>query len=354
MFWSICLTNSYSKNLNLLEIKSAKLLCELFRYVIKGNNIVLSDDINNSSIQTIAEKIDKEVCPEYSNILIELIIELKKWLSIEPNFSDQKKIFSIPIINEEDDIFLEEARNANVIDAAIIKQGDIFLKELSTESFEIIEDHESGLDLANTISKALKYSNAAIPTRNKENIIELKKILLDSNELNYVGYNFIDSLINNNDYQIRDTILFLSYLFISNIIHNNDNKYNFNIITPMDNRISIDELKNGLQEIFSQENRTVRELKRIFENKNANVNFYAVHRDKEKNYMVLHTRGIFTKYCKIGTEWDYICNFMYSNNQGKVKSINRELRLSYANEMNAQKIINLRDNPTSSTKIKII
>ena len=108
MLWSICLTSSYCEGLNLLNTNSSKFLFELLKYVLKGNNIILSDDQNSSSIEAIAKKIDDNVCPEYAIELTELIIEIKKWINIEQDPSSQKKLFLIPLQNNEEDEFLEE------------------------------------------------------------------------------------------------------------------------------------------------------------------------------------------------------------------------------------------------------
>lgn len=352
MLFNICLTNSYSNSVNVSELKSAKFLFELLRYSIDGNNIIICDDIGNASIQTLAKKInDEDICPEYQIDITEYVTELVKWKNIESDPLSQKKTFSIPMENNEDDEFLEKSRNANIIDAAIIDQKDEYLKELITNTFELIENTEVGLDLSSTIKQALKYSSKSIPKRNTENLEELKKIILDSSELNFVGYSFLKDLVEGNNFEVKDSILYLADLFISNYFQKNQEKIgSFNIITPMTpGGINLETIERGMKDVFDKSDSFIKSLKKRFEEKGAEVNLYVVERDRDRGHAALHTRGIFTNYCKIGTEWEFIC--YYKN--GKVRKINDQLRLRYANDMDTQKIINLRDNPNITKKIKI-
>ncbi len=353
MLFNIFITNSYSSSVQVSELKSAKFLFELLRYSIDGNNIIICDDKKNTSIQTLAKKIeDEEIYPEYQIDITEYITELIKWENIESDPMSQKKIFSIPLENNEEDEFLEKSRNADIIDAAIINQKDKYLKELITNSFELIEDTEVGLDLSSTIKQALKYSSKSIPKRNKENLEELKKIILDSSDLNFVGYSFLKDLVEGNNFEVKDTIIYLADLFISNYFQKNQEKIgSFNIITPMTpGGINLQTVEIGLRDVFDKSDSFIKSLKKRFEEKKAEVNLYIVERDKDRGHAALHTRGIFTDYCKIGTEWEFIC--YYKN--GNVRKINDQLRLRYANDMDTQKIINLRDNPKITKKIKIL
>lgn len=352
MLWNICLTSSYSNAVNVSELKSAKFLFEFLRYSLDGNNVIICDDRNNQSIKQLAEKVNNnDIHPAYQNEITEFLVELKKWDNIESDPLSQKKIFSIPIENDEEDEFLEKSRNAKIIDAAVISQKDLYLKELGTDIFEIIEDHETGLDVSSTIKDALRYSKKNIPKRDINNLSELKKIILDSNELNFVGYSFLKDLVEGNNNEVKDTILFLSDLFIDNYINNQSEKVGaFNIVTPMPHSgISIQEIVNGINEVFNNSDSSIKNIRKKFIEKKAEAYLFVVDRDKDRHYTALHTRGIFTSYCKVGTEWEFIC--YYKN--GNVRKVNDQLRLRYANEMDTQKIINLRDNPNNSKKIKI-
>ncbi|MDB2636800.1 hypothetical protein N9Y54_06345, partial [Alphaproteobacteria bacterium] len=111
----------------------------------------------------------------------------------------------------------------------------------------------------------------------------------------------------------------------------------------------ISKIKDILQKIFDKENSDNCSAIKELINSGCSFNIYIIARGNRKDVSNLHTRGLFTEFCNISTEWDEIC----WHTGDKVTKVNDDLNLSYNPNMRVKDIIEMRNNPDISTKIKI-
>ena len=74
-----------------------------------------------------------------------------------------------------------------------------------------------------------------------------------------------------------------------------------------------------------------------------------ISRKDRRDISTMHTRGIFTDFCNVSTEWDELC--WHSGRQ--ITKVNEDLILDYSPNMRVNEIIALKNNEEICTKIKI-
>ncbi len=371
MFWSICLTDSYIDSINLHEIDKTRNLFELLDNVKNNQNLIIGDDTNFKNLYKLKDKIYKEkISPAYQAELVSIFAELWKQTFIENNSGSKSKFLNYDISNTDDYEFVENLSFKKITDGVIVSAEDTYFRDLSKENFEIIEDKkDTGIKFSELVKKSKEYFSSGIPKRQKNNLSEIGKIINNCKEVNFIAYNFIDKIyefyekelnhniefkeINKSKSMMIGTIYFLVNLIYENEIkHDKKNKTCLNIITPMtsNRKISnIDEIKKKLLEIFTPEKSLeCSALKKLRDNGNQ---FFinVISRKDRRDISTMHTRGIFTDFCNVSTEWDELC--WHSGRQ--ITKVNEDLILDYSPNMRVNEIIALKNNEEICTKIKI-
>ena len=108
-------------------------------------------------------------------------------------------------------------------------------------------------------------------------------------------------------------------------------------------------IKDMLHKIFDINDSINSSAMRELVEAGCSFNIYIIARKNMRDVSALHTRGLFTEFCNIGTEWDELC--WHTGN--KVMKVNEDLNLTYNPNMRVKDIMELKNNPEISTKIKI-
>lgn len=364
MFWTIGLTDSFVDSTKLDDENSIRNLTDILNDVIYSPNLVFVDDKNFKGIMKLKKKfIEDKICPEYIKTVM-LFEELQKSIQIEKNQNSKKKCLSINFENEDDYEFIERLSEIEFIDSVIVNEQHNHFMDLKNNKFEVIKNKNSSGIKFSDLKQELNEHIRGIPKRDKHNINELNKIILDSFELNLVLFNFLDKVItkhqNIDDLNFKNDFLLGTILYLANIISDNEKKYEkqhkteFNIITPMpDNRrysdISVDEFKNIILKIFSKDDSALNDVKSKFNNNGNIFNIYIVKRVVKKPHKILHTRGLFSDYFNLSSELD---EFVYFNGR-KVTGVNDNLVFQYLPGWRLSEIMDVRNNSEISIKIKV-
>jgi hypothetical protein len=363
MFWAIGITESYINSLILEDITSSRNFYDLLDTLKNNQNIAIADDINFKNIKILNEKIKNEkLSPSYQTEITNLFTELMKQSLIEKNEESKKKFIRLELENNDDLEFCEDISNKNLLDAILVDKKDIYFQDYKNKYFEIIEnDPETGILLSNLFKDIKNYSSKGIPKRDKSNIQELGKIILTSKQLNFIAYNFLDKIIDfyqrfeegqlnrSNSPMIGTVYLLLNLISESKKRYNNSD---LNIYTPMTKNRDYRDLsmiKDILQKIFDTENSDNNNAMKGLIDAGCSFNIYIFSRVNMREASSLHTRGLFTEFCNIGTEWDELCWHTGS----KVTKVNADLNLTYNPNMRVNDILEMKNNPDISTKIKI-
>ena len=115
---------------------------------------------------------------------------------VEKNEDSKNKFIKLELENNDDLEFAEDISNKNLTDAILVDKKDIYFQDYKNKYFEIIEnDPETGVSFSNLFKDIKNYSSQGIPKRDKNNIQELGKIILTSQQVNFIAYNFLDKII---------------------------------------------------------------------------------------------------------------------------------------------------------------
>lgn len=357
MFWTIGITQSYINSLNLEDNISSRNFYDLLDTLKNNQNVAIADNLNFKNIQKLKEKISNgKLSPSYQTEIINLFTELMKQSFIEKNEYSKNKFLGLKIENDDDLEFAEDMSNKNLIDAILVDKKDIYFQDYKNKYFEIIEnDPDTGISLSNLFKNIKNFSSQGIPKRDKKNIQELGKIILTSKQVNFIAYNFLDKIIQQEQLDRNNSFMIGTVYFLLNLISENSKKYNssdLNILTPMTKNRDYNDLskiKDLLLKIFDKENSDNCSAIKELINSGCSFNIYIFSRNNMREVASLHTRGLFTEFCNIGTEWDELCYHTGS----RVTKVNADLKLTYNPSMEVKDILEMKNNPEISTKIKI-
>lgn len=365
MFWTLGLTDSYLQSINLAEVNSVRNLHDILENVLSSPNLILADDKNLKCIEKLRNIFkNQSLLPEYEIETSILFQELLSKIKIEKNFESKKKCIQLKIENNDDYDFIDKLNEKNLVDAVIVNEEDDYFMDLDHKNFEVIKNKKSSGIKFSKLLKNYNLHRYQIPKRNKNNISEIKKIFLDSSEVNLVLFNFLNEIhkIHNNHEdefsagnQMISTITFLGNLISQNeMTYEKEKKTVFNILTPMpdDHRfrqLNMDDFIEYVEGIFKSNDSILQKLRAKFEETGNILNLFIVERShKSKLHKTLHSRGIFTEYCNISTEQDAFCYF-----NGQVTGVNKNLVLQYSPNWRVQEINSVVENTDISKKIKI-
>ena len=357
MFWTIGITESYINSLDLKDNTSSRNFYDLLDTLKNNQNIAIADNLDFKNIKKLNEKINNgKLCPSYQTEIVNLFTELMKQSFIEKNEESKNKFLGLKLENNDDLGFAEDMSYKKLIDAILVDKKDIYFKDYRNKYFEIIEnDPETGVSFSSLLKDIKKYSSQGIPKRDKKNIQELGKIILNSKQVNFIAYNFLDKIIEQENFDRNRSLMIGTVYFLLNLIYENSKKFNnsdLNILTPMTKKreyMDLSKVEDVLLKIFDKENSSnCRAIKELI-NKGCSFNIYIIARENRKDVSNLHTRGLFTEFCNIGTEWDELC----WHTGDRVTKVNEDLKLTYNPSMGVRDILELKNNPEISTKIKI-